>query len=41
MKTQQQNFRDTKTNKALGLYTVFMVGLGIAYTITTFIKYVS
>ncbi len=37
MKTQSTNEPQVKTNKVLGIYTVFMVSLSISYIVTTFL----
>lgn len=39
MKTQEVQTKTVKTNKALGIYTVFMVSLSAAYIVTTWIQH--
>ncbi|WP_299682234.1 hypothetical protein [uncultured Dokdonia sp.] len=40
METQEMTTRKhVKTNKVLGIYTVFMVSLSISYIITTWVQY--
>ncbi|WP_299765723.1 hypothetical protein [uncultured Dokdonia sp.] len=41
METQKMTAtKQVKTNKALGIYTVFMVSLSVSYIITTWLQYV-
>lgn len=41
MKTQEMTATEqVKTNKVLGIYTVFMVSLSITYMISTWLQYV-
>ncbi|SNS02289.1 hypothetical protein SAMN06265376_105310 [Dokdonia pacifica] len=41
MKTQEMTSRKhVRTNKALGIYTVFMVSLSISYIVTSWLQYV-
>ena len=38
MKTPVHTQKQVKTNKVLGLYTLFMVSLSITYIVTTFLQ---
>ncbi|EAQ40122.1 hypothetical protein MED134_05194 [Dokdonia sp. MED134] len=38
MKTPVHTQKQVKTNKVLGLYTIFMVSLSISYIVTTFLQ---
>lgn len=41
MKTQKMTSEKlVKTNKALGIYTIFMASLSVSYIITTWLQYV-
>ncbi len=41
MKTQKMTSeKPLKTNKALGIYTIFMVSLSASYIITTWLQYI-
>lgn len=41
MKTQKMTSKKSvTTNKALGIYTVFMVSLSASYIITTWLQYI-
>ncbi|TVZ51490.1 hypothetical protein [Dokdonia sp. Hel_I_53] len=37
MKPQNDTTSNPKTNKALGIYTIFMVSLSISYIVTTMV----
>ena len=39
MKTQQTLTTPQKTNKALGMYTIFMVSVSVTYTLSTLLHY--
>ena len=40
MKTQEITSRKhVKTNKVLGIYTVFMISLSVTYILTTWLQY--
>lgn len=41
METQANNPQQVKTNKVLGIYTIFMVSLSVSYIITTLVNYVN
>ena len=41
MKTQETNTVNVRSNKVLGIYTVFMVSLSLAYIVTTWMQHVT